>query len=189
MWVYFSMFHWSIFHSYHQYHIVLISIAQSKSSSESPITLLFFFKAILAKYFRSFAFPCKFQIEIYQKPAEIFVKTSGRVAVWARCWDVKGIWSVENRKKILFSASKLTYEGQSSALSCNSKQNSSVRWNACLVMQVAGYAGESKNFISTWSMQAKYRYNSGDRLPIYYQVPECILCLILLKNIQQIPEQ
>lgn len=42
------MFYWSVFHSYHQYRIVLISVAQNKSSSVSPITLLFFFKTVLA---------------------------------------------------------------------------------------------------------------------------------------------
>lgn len=67
--------------------------------------------------------------------------------------------------RTLFSASRLTYQGQSSAFSSSSKQNSSVMWNACLVIQVAGYAGESKNFISTWSMQAKYRYTLGTNYP------------------------
>lgn len=103
----------------------------------------------------------------------------------AEMWQEYDQW-----KRTLFSASKLTYQGQSSAFISSSKQNSSVGWNACLVIQVAGYTGDSKNFISTWSMQAKYTHNSGDRLPIYYQVQESILYLILLNNIQRwVPEQ
>lgn len=93
--------------------------------------------------------------------------------IWQGCsvgWVLRCYRNMISGCRTLFSASRLTYQGQSSAFSSSSKQNSSVRWNACLVIQVAGYAGESKNFISTWSMQAKYRYTSGDKLPIYYQV-------------------
>lgn len=42
---------------------------------------------------------------------------------------------------------------------------SGVKWMS-LVIQVAGHEGESKNFISTWSVHAQYRQDHGDTLPI-----------------------
>ena len=56
--------------------------------------------------------------------------------IWQNCrmgqvlrYDKEGSLGV---RYSLFSASKLTYQGQSSALRSNSKQNSSVGWNECL---------------------------------------------------------
>lgn len=140
------MLHWSVFHSYHQYHIVLISVAQSKSSSVSPITLLFFFKTVLA-ILDPLLFHVNFKSVSHfftKKPAEILWRHLGWGGAGLQCRPCAETWQEYNqRERILFSASKLTYQGQSSALSSSSKQNSSVGWNACLVMQVAGYAGKS----------------------------------------------